>query len=830
MPPFRTLTLSAAVVLAWFTLPMSAADLGDEAAEILEQNCTSCHGAALKMSNLDLRTRESILEGGERGAAMEPGNAANSRIYQFVSGAEKPSMPPGKRLAAKDVEIIKKWIDAGAPMTAAVPKQETKQEVNAALAKMEERPITEAERQYWAFRKPVRYPVPEAGASNPVDAFILAQLKAKGLTPAPAAGRRALIRRAYLDLTGLPPSPAQVQAFLNDRSTRAFSKVVEELLASPQYGERWGRHWLDTVRYSDSGGFEYDRDRDNAWRYRDYVVRAFNEDKPYDWFIQEQIAGDELAPESAEARIPTGYLRLGLENNLKNEQTRLDEVDDLVSTTANTFLGMTVGCARCHNHKFDPIPQKDYYRMQAVFFPTKAIEYPLVSKEEVAHFEAEQKRITGLQAPLKKQLAAIEKPYKDRLLQEKRDKLPDYVQTALQTPADRRTEGQRLNAEQVEKTLSVEPKDLLATLNDTDRARHEEISKEIAGLDAQRPKPLPTAMAIAERGREAPPSYFLHRGSPGQRGSLMKPGVLTVASEGDWAFPDPAANAKTSGRRKAFAAWIASRENPLTARVMVNRIWQHHFGEGLVRTPNNFGKMGEPPTHPELLDWLATEFVREGWSMKAMHRLMMNSQTYQRSTDDVAANLKDDEENRYLWRMPRQRLEAEGIRDSILAVAGNLDRKVGGPAVHPFIDPALFQSSSKRTWAGKPDSDPETWRRSVYVFSKRSIPLPMLDVFDKPDSVGSCARRNRSTIAPQALILMNNNFVLLEARMFAERLRREAGADPAAEVDLAFQLALSRPPVQAESERAAAFIQGDGQGLVDFCQTVLNLNEFVYIP
>lgn len=310
----------------------------------------------------------------------------------------------------------------------------------------------------------------------------------------------------------------------------------------------------------------------------------------------------------------------------------------------------------------------------------------------------------------------------------------------------------------------------------------------------------------------------------------MKPGVLTVASHNEWTFPAPPADAATSWRRRGLATWIASEDNPLTARVMVNRIWQQHFGEGIVRTPNNFGKMGERPTHPELLDWLATEFVRQGWSIKAMHRLIMNSQTYQRSSDDVAANLEKDGENRYLWRMPRRRLEAEGIRDALLAVAGNLDRKVGGPAVHPFIDPALFQASSRRTWVGKPDNDPETWRRSVYVFSKRSIPLPMLDVFDKPDSVGSCARRNRSTIAPQALILMNNAFVLMEAKLFAERVQREAGDDPAAQVDRAFQLALSRPPSKSELQQAIAFVRGDAHGLVDFCQTVFNLNEFVYFP
>jgi hypothetical protein len=337
-------------------------------------------------------------------------------------------------------------------------------------------------------------------------------------------------------------------------------------------------------------------------------------------------------------------------------------------------------------------------------------------------------------------------------------------------------------------------------------------------------------MSVTEPGPNAPPSYFLYRGSPGGKGSVMQPGVLTVASRSEWPFPPAPEDSRTSWRRRGFAEWLASKDNPLTARVMVNRIWQHHFGEGIVRTPSNFGKTGEAPAHPQLLDWLATEFMQQGWSIKAMHRLIMNSETYQMVSDDNPAGLKVDRDNKLLWRMPRRRLEGEAIRDSILAVAGNLDRTVGGPAVHPYIDPALFQSSSKRTWHGKPDSDPSTWRRSVYVFSKRSIPLPMLEVFDKPDSVASCARRNRSTIAPQALILMNNAFVLMEAKKFAERLRKEAGPDPAEQVDLAFQLALSRKPSSKELKESVAFLRTGEQSLLDFSQAMLNLNEFVYIP
>jgi cytochrome c553 len=802
----------------------------EKAANILRQNCLACHGAAMQMSKLDLRSRESILAGGEHGPVVEPFNPEKSRLYRFVAGLENPSMPPGKKLPDEQIAALRAWIEDGAPMPAAkgsASKEE--EEAKAALAKMEERPITTEERQYWAFRAPVRPVVPNVGAANPIDAFLRQVMQSKGLKPSPPADKRTLIRRAYLDLTGLPPSIDQVNAFVKDSSPKAFAKVVEDLLASPHYGERWGRHWLDVVRYADSGGFEYDRDRPTAWRYRDYVIRSFNQDKPYDRFLKEQIAGDEIWPDSADARTGAGYLRLGLENNLKNEQTRLDELDDLVTTTSNAFLAVTVGCARCHNHKFDPIPQKDYYRMQAVFFPAKPLEYPLVSAEDVAKFKEEQKRIDGLQAPWKDKIKQLEQPYRDHLLSEKKAKLPDYIQIAIRTPPEKRTDGQKLNATQVEKTLSIDAKELYAALSQEDKVRHDQLSAKVKELEDQRPEPYASAMSVTEPGREATPSYFLHRGSPGQKGSAMKPGVLTVASRSDLSFPEPPSDATTSWRRRGFAEWLASSENPLTARVMVNRIWQHHFGEGIVRTPNNFGKMGERPTHPELLDWLATEFVQKGWSVKAIHRLILNSETYQMASTDVAADVAIDRENKYLWRMPRRRLEGEALRDSIMAVAGNLDRTVGGPAVHPYIDPALFQSSSKRTWVGKPDSDPSTWRRSVYVFSKRSIPLPMLDVFDKPDSVGSCARRNRSTIAPQALILMNNSFVLMEARMFADRLRKEAGSDPTEQVDLAFQLALGRKPSSSELEQSIQFLRAGTEVLPDFCQAILNLNEFAFI-
>ncbi|HMZ21313.1 MAG TPA: DUF1549 and DUF1553 domain-containing protein, partial [Blastocatellia bacterium] len=707
------------------------------------------------------------------------------------------------------------------------------------LAKLEERPITPEERAYWAFQTPkhatpTRASLP-AWNKNPIDAFLFAAMKAKGLKPSPRADRRTLIRRAYLDLTGLPPSPEEVEAFVNDKTPDVWERLVDKLLASPHYGERWARHWLDLVRFADSGGFEFDVDRPDAYRYRDYVVKAFNDDKPYDQFVKEQLAGDEIAPDSQDAMIATGFLRLGPEGGGGGERGRQDSLDDIISTSTLTFMGMTVACARCHDHKFDPIPQKDYYRIQAVFFSTKPVSHPLVAPEVVAAHKAETDRIEKLQRPIRKAKTELEAPYLKMLVDEAVSRLPEYMQIAWNTPADKRTPGQKLNVQQIRKTLEddtlsmkLTEKDIVARMPAEDQAKHNELKAKLRELDKQKPKPYPTTRAIGEAGVTAQPSYFLHRGSVDTKGSLMPPGVLSVACDSEFQFPTPPANAKSSYRRRGFAEWLVAPNNPLTARVMVNRLWQHHFGEGIVRTPSNFGKMGEAPSHPELLDWLATEFVGRGWSVKQMHRLMTTSQAYQMASDDIAANVALDPENRLFWRMPRVRLEAEIIRDAILAVAGNLDRKVGGPAVYPYIDPKLFQSSTKRTWPGKADDDPATWRRSLYVYSKRSIRYPLFETFDQPNLINSCERRNRSTIAPQALLLMNNNFVIFESQKFAERLRKDAGEDARAQIERAFRLALGRTPTAFELAKSAEFVRGSSNGLAEFCQAMFNLNEFVY--
>jgi mono/diheme cytochrome c family protein len=841
---------SAVALLAFFTyLPSAEAvyrqneaqTISQKAYAVIKKNCLGCHGVA-KTSGLDLRTAEGVMAGGENGPVVVPSDAEASKLLKLVEHEQKPTMPPGKKLADADIEILKSWIEAGAPFdgfekTAAsgAATDNSKSE----LARMEDRPITAEERRYWAFQSPKRLTPPRATLpewnKNPIDGFLIASMKAKGLKPSVRADRQTLIRRAYLDVTGLPPSPEEVAAFEKDKSPNAWEKLVDKLFASPHYGERWARHWLDLVRFADSGGFEFDVDRPDAYRYRDYVVKSFNDDKPYDQFVKEQLAGDEYAPESQEAMIATGFLRLGPEGGGGGERGRQDSLDDVITTSTLTFMGMTVGCARCHDHKFDPIPQKDYYRIQAVFFSTRPVSYPLVDANVVAAHRAETQRIDNLQRPLKRAKDHLEEPYLKVLVEEAVSRLPEYMQIAWRTPPEKRTAGQKLNVQQIRKTLEddtlsqkLTEKDIVARMSEEDRGKHDKLKAQIRELEVQKPKPYPTARAIGEDGSTARPSYFLHRGSLDTKGSLMTPGVLTVAGESDYAYPAAPANAKSSWRRHGFAEWLVAPGNPLTSRVMVNRIWQHHFGEGIVRTPSNFGKMGEAPSHPELLDWLATEFVARGWSMKQMHRVMMNSQAYQMASDDIAANIAIDPENRLFWRMPRVRLEAEIIRDSILAVTGNLDRSIGGPAIYPYIDPKLFQSSTKRTWPGKADDDPSTWRRSLYVYSKRSIRYPLFETFDQPNLINSCERRNRSTIAPQALLLMNNNFVISEAKFFAERLRRDVGNDTRAQVERAYQLALGRAPQEFERTKALEFLRGEPNSLAAFCQVLFNLNEFVY--
>ena len=854
----------------------------DHIRPIMERACWNCHGEAAQLSDLDLSSREGALEGGTKGPAIVPGRAEDSRLFRMVAGLDQPFMPmSGDPLSDAELAAVRTWIDEGAhwdtgEVTAAAD----------ALAAIENDELPPGARDYWAFQHPQQAPVPASREfDHPVDRFLEASRKDAGLTAAPRADRLTLLRRAYLDLIGLPPTPEQVEEFLADTERGAWERLIDKLLDSPHYGERWGRHWLDVARYADTDGFEQDYVRLNMWRYRDYVIDAFNDDKPYNQFLREQIAGDELDYVTDETRIATGFLRSGPRVNFRekdNPERRHDYLDDMLATVGRGVLGMTVHCARCHDHKFDPILQKDYYSMQASIYGYVEIDYPLLDRDEADVYFAAMRDVDDRQQPLRDEVDAIETPYREELRAEMiRERFPANVQAAAFKPEAERTPGEQLLAVQV---LTINPPraQVAAALSPEDKARVDELNAEIAALEDERP-PTPAMAHIVTDGDyrfapdgpgdqvigcpecrtppevdgtylyeeggpdyKAPPNYFLIRGDPFSPGSPMSPGFLTAATYGDPPTEIPRPDGRTSGRRLALAEWIASRDNPLTARVMVNRIWHHHFGRGIVRTLDNLGRMGDAPSHPELLDWLAVEFMDRGWSIKEMHRLLMTSEAYgMASSFPHEASADADPENNLLWRYRGQRLEAEILRDAIMTVSGGIDLTVGGPAIFPHIpSDILFQSDGKGFWCGSPPAGqritapstgfwceepdrPEVWRRSVYVFRRRSLGFPFFDTFDLPDQNQTAAARNVSTVSTQALTLMNNPFVLNQAELFAERLEREAPGDLDAQIDLAYLIALTRKPTDMEREVARGL--ATEQSLVDFTHVMMNLNEFLYL-
>ncbi|MEO7649659.1 MAG: PSD1 and planctomycete cytochrome C domain-containing protein [Bryobacteraceae bacterium] len=831
---------------------------------VLEASCWKCHGAAIQLSKLDLRTREATLKGGEKGPSIVPGNAEQSKLYRLIAGLEKPAMPMDGRLAAGQIEAFKLWIDQGAQWDAAAITSLPK-DASAQMAALEEMQIPPEARNYWAFRKPVRHPVPTAGNSrNPIDRFLERVRREKGVTAAPRADSLTLVRRAYLDLIGLPPSPAQAEEFLKDQAPGAWDRLIERLLASPHYGERWGRHWLDVARYADSNGFEHDFNRPNAWRYRDYVIGALNKDTPYNVFLAEQIAGDEIDWVTDETLIATGFLRnyakIGFREK-DNPQYRYEYLDDMIATIGRGVLGLTVQCARCHNHKFDPIPHKDYYRMQASLFGYVEVDHPLTSRAEAEAYEKKLADMEARVAPLKERIREMEEPYRLTLAQKKYKRFPENIQRAIAVPEEKRTPGEALLANQVIRTTAVASTEIDRVMTPADLAEKNKLGEELKRIEGERPKPIPMAMGITDgdyrftpdgagdepapgkgikqgviegsflhrgEGRyQPPPSYFLIRGDVESRGSLMKPGFVTVATLSNPPVEIPPANGHTSGRRRALAEWLGSSENPLTARVIVNRIWHHHFGRGIVPSLDNFGKMGEPATHPELLDWLAVEFMQRGWSIKQMHRLLMTSDAYQMSSQYAGnGEAEKDPDNAYLWRFRIQRLEAEIVRDSVMAASGSLDLHMGGPAIFPHLSDETLAVSNKGVWDNEEDG-PKVWRRSVYVYRKRGLPFPMFEVFDLPDQNISCGRRNVSTVPTQALTLLNNEFVLKQARHFAGRVKEAAPGDASQRVDLAYRIALTRTPSDKERDMALEFLKT--QSFEDFAHVLLNLNEFLYV-
>ena len=848
--------LLALLALSSSAVAEDAVSYTNDVQPILAASCVACHGAGQTLSELDLRTPEGLRTGGVRGPSVTPGDAQNSPLYRHIAGLEQPAMPLGGSLEKAQVETIRRWINQGAEAD------------GEAVAVAEEIPSGE-EKTWWAFVSPVRRQSPQVSnadwANNPIDAFVYERLEKEGIEPAPPADKRTLIRRAYLDLHGIPPTAAQVDRFLADKSPDAFEKVVDDLLASPRYGERWGRHWLDAVRYADSSGYEHDYDYPHAWRYRDYVIRSLNDDKPYDRFVMEQLAGDELPDWNDDSLIATGFYRIGariLFREKDNPGYRYEYLDDMITTTGRALLGLSVNCARCHDHKFDPIQQLDYYRMMAVFFPHIRYDFPLAPPDMVAAHAAKTAEVETKVAPLRRRIREIEEPYREAAWQRKLSSFPQDIQTAVDTPEEERTPGQALLAAQVLTLRGGLARDQMSKEH---RAEIKRLEKDIAQLEEQLPPDLPKAMGIRDGDYRSAPdglgdqvqpgkgeretytnvgpwvpdsqndyrppiAHFLPNANYRDKGDRVEPGLLSVlARPGDYE-PVPPENGRVStGRRLALARWMVSEDNPLTARVAANRVWQHHFGTGIVYTAANFGKMGELPTHPELLDWLATELVREDWSLKALHRTIMRSRTYRMaSTYGSDKALEVDPDSRLLWRYPKWRLEAEAIRDSILFAAGSLNLEVGGEPFFPPIPQSVRDSFLKGKWE-MTEEGPEVWRRSVYTYWKRGLRYPMFEVLDQPNMNISCESRTTTTVPTQALTLLNNEFVLLQARRFADRVLEEAGIDapPRNQIEKAYEIALNRPP--SEHEMAANLKFLSERSLTDLCDVVLNLNEFVYV-
>jgi hypothetical protein len=658
----------------------------------------------------------------------------------------------------------------------------------------DEPPVTSSDREHWAYMPVQDPPIPEVTGRSwcrtPVDRFILAELEERGLTSLPEADRRTLLRRVTFDLTGLPPSVADIESFLDDEQPGAYERVVDRLLASPAYGERWGQHWLDLARFAETDGFEHDKVRPNAWRFRDWVIDVLNEDLPYDQFVRLQLAGDELAPDDPQAAIATGFLLTGPDMpdiNLQEER-RHNFLNDMTATVGAVFLGLQMQCASCHDHKYDAISQYDFYRLRAFFDPAEIFgEHQIPTREErVQTREFERERAVRWQS------------------------------------------------------LEAQIKTLRDDESPTAAKRIEALEKELAALKKADAPPVSMGRVVRNPRKPANPSRFWIRGDFRRPGPKVDPGFIRVANHANRTFSRSIESSDSRGVRTALADWLVSPDQPLTTRVIVNRLWQHLFGRGLVGTSSDFGVMGEWPTHPELHDWLCTEFTRQGWSMKSFQRMLVTSSTYRTSsrpageavdsTGTAWARLIDlDSRNDWLGRMRRKRLDGEAIRDAMLTSAGQLNRESGGPGIRPPLAPEVTSTLLTNQWPVTKDEAAHR-RRSVYLFVRRNLPYPLFAVFDRPDTNQSCPIRNETTIAPQALHLLNSEFSLTCAERLADRLRRECGADVTLQINRGYQLTLGRPPGTDELGIAHQFLaDGSPSSLVDFCLALFNLNEFVYV-
>ena len=847
---------------------------------ILKKHCFMCHGEGEKLKGgVDLRLRRFMLKESEDGVVpLVPGHPDDSEMIRLIREGEMPAK--GTKLLPRETAVLEQWVSQGAKTARPEPEQVPKVF------------FTEEEREFWAFQ-PIKHPAipPVKTASRvrtPIDAFVLAKLESRGVTLNPDAGKETLIRRVTLDLTGLPPTPGEVATFLADEAPDAYERLVERLLASPHYGEYWGRHWLDVAGYADSDGYT-DADPVRAWsyKYRDYVIRSLNGDKPFDRFIREQLAGDEmvkppfknLAADAIEKLTATGFLRMapdGTASAAADQQkvVRNTVVAETLKVVSSALLGMTVGCAQCHDHRLDPIPQTDYYRMRAIFEPGFDLEHWRVPAGRLVSLMSDADRAKA--AEVEKEAKAVddrrkakEDEFIEKVLTWELEKKPEEVREPLREAY--RTEAKKRTPEQLKllkehPTINQLSPGSLYLYDRTYNTKHADELKKIADEAAaiRKRKPVEEFVpAFTETPTPTPPStYLFSRGDPTAPKGQVQPGELTIlASLRPVEIPAKAPSVPTSGRRLEFAKRITDGTHPLTTRVLVNRVWHHHFGHGIVGSLGDFGSIGERPTHPELLDWLANEFVAKGWSLKNLHRLIVNSTTYRQSSNRDPAKEKLDPDNHLLGRMNVRRLEAETIRDAMLVVTGKFNPKMfGAPVpVMPDEDGQIIVGVDTTDTAGRPSGkfvplNGDEFRRSLYIQVRRSRPLAMLETFDLPRMEPNCELRNASTVAPQSLAMMNGEFTLTQSKFFAERLVREVGADLEAQVKRAWLLAFGDQPPANDLKESVEFLKRQTelfkahpvkiapppkgreappaeplmQALATFCQALLTSNHFLY--
>jgi hypothetical protein len=858
---------------------------------ILKAHCFHCHGEdGSAKGGLDVRLRKLLLKGGKHGPAIALGQAEKSLFYTKIRDGEMPKEQA--KLPAAQIETIRLWIEQGAET--ARPEPDSPDEW-----------ITDEERRFWAFQ-PIKNPTVPSGAANPIDAFLLRKLKANALGFSPEAAKRTLIRRATFDLTGLPPTPDEIAVFLADETPQAYGQLIDRLLASPNYGERWGRHWLDVAGYADSEGYtESDAERGWAWRYRDYVVRALNDDMPWDRFVQEQLAGDEmvsppyanLSPEQIDKLTATGFLRMapdGTGSGANNAEAKNQVIAETLKIVSTALMGMTVGCAQCHDHRYDPILQSDYYKLRAVFEPAlDPANWRTPQSRQISLFtEADRKQCADIEVDAKKLDAKrqtkvdffIERTLEWKLRKEP-EELRESLRAAYKTPAAKRTDEQKALLDDHPSVRQISPgslylydrefNDEIAKLNAerkklTDKKDAEALkkideqikyfrdsltkkvldamAKKAADVRAAKPEE-PFIRALTEQPGKVPVTHLFFRGDPGQPKAAVKPADLSVVALGKNLIPENAADRPSTGRRLALAKRLTDGTHPLTGRVLVNRFWLHHFGRGLVDTPGDFGKLGELPSHPELLDWLASNFMKNGWRLKRLHRLIMTSQAYRQISRRSPKLDELDPDNRLLGRMSVRRLEAETLRDSILFVSGQWNPRMFGKPV-PVKEDEVGQivvgvstnDSSNRPTGKTISLGDEENRRSLYVQLRRSKVLSFVDTFDAPTMEPNCTKRTVSTVAPQALMLMNNSFVINESRSMAGRFRRLAKGNLDRQLGLAWETTLGQAPGADELAQSAMFVEKQAAlfaaqkekqpglaALANYCQVLLSSNAFIYV-